>query len=258
MKLYHMSGAGNDFLVCDGRGLTLDYSALAAQLCPQYKTDGFLALEKSEIADFRLLFYNSNGARGEMCGNGARCICRFACELGIAGKAMTVQTDAGIVYGWHMGENQYRVRLNNPSVFDLQRLDHCAYVELGDPGIPHAVKELPGLDWRQKEELLSQARDLRYHNAFPTGANVNFFTRMDESAARILTYERYVEDYTLACGTGSASVAVTLWKQGRLTGDNLTVKNPGGDLEITLETQGDEISALYLTGPAEILNIYDV
>ena len=258
MKLYHMSGAGNDFLVVDGRGLSLDYSSLAARLCSQYGADGFLVLENSEIADFRLLFYNSNGARGEMCGNGARCICRFARELGVAGKAMTAQTDAGIVCGWHMGENQYRVKLNNPSVLDLNRVSDCAYVELGDPGVPHAVVELPGLSWEEKAELLPKAQALRYHNAFPKGANVNFFAPVDENAVKILTYERYVEDYTLACGTGSASVAAVLWKQGRLVGNSLTVKNPGGDLEITLEGQDGTVSALYLTGPADILDIYDV
>ena len=96
MQCWYMSGAGNDFMVIDGRGLTLDYEALAKRLCAITGADGFMAVDHSDVADFRLHFYNSDGSRGEMCGNGSRCICRFAYENGIAGECMTVQTDAGI------------------------------------------------------------------------------------------------------------------------------------------------------------------
>ena len=80
-----MNGAGNDFVVIDGRGLDLDLSALAKRACALKGADGFMALDDSDVADFRLHFYNADGSRGEMCGNGARCICRFGCELGVAG-----------------------------------------------------------------------------------------------------------------------------------------------------------------------------
>ena len=133
MQVWHMSGAGNDFAVIDARGLQLDFEAMAKALCARTGADGFMALDTSESADFRLHFYNSDGSRGEMCGNGSRCICRFAYENGIAGETMTVQTDAGLVYGSRIDENQYRVQLNNPSVLDLQRKENAAYVELGCP-----------------------------------------------------------------------------------------------------------------------------
>ena len=131
MKLYHMSGAGNDFMVMDARGLTVDFSQMATQLCAKYGTDGFMAVDTSNVADFRLHFYNSDGSRGEMCGNGARCICKFAYDQGIAKDEMTVQADAGIVYGWRVAENRYRVKLNNPGIVDLGRKENAAYVELG-------------------------------------------------------------------------------------------------------------------------------
>ena len=88
-----------------------------------------MAVGRSEVADFRLHFYNSDGSRGEMCGNGARCICKFAYDHGIAGEAMTVQTDAGLVPGWRISENLYRIHLNNPSILDLGRKGDIAYAE---------------------------------------------------------------------------------------------------------------------------------
>ena len=80
-----------------------------------------MAADVSDKADFRLHFYNSDGTRGEMCGNGARCICRFGHDIGLAGDVMTVETDAGLVPGWRLDENLYRVKLNNPYVLDLHR-----------------------------------------------------------------------------------------------------------------------------------------
>ena len=94
-----MNGAGNDFMVMDARGGNYDFEALALELCKLTGADGFMATDLSDKADFRLHFYNADGSRGEMCGNGARCICKFAYDLGIAGETMTVQADAGIDVG---------------------------------------------------------------------------------------------------------------------------------------------------------------
>ena len=250
MEIWIMSGAGNDFVVLDARGKDLDLRKLAMELCKKYGTDGLLAADHSETADFRLHFYNADGLRGEMCGNGARCICKFACDTGLAGEHMVIQTDAGPVYGWRLGENQYRVRLNLPGTVDLSRRPDAAYVELGDPGIPHSVTEVPGFRWEDKEALRPRFLEIRHDKAFPKGVNVNFFCFLREDAVQILTYERGVEDFTLACGTGSASVAVVLYQKGLLPGNCLTAENPGGTLEISFEADGSNITALYLEGPA--------
>ena len=257
MKLYHMSGAGNDFLVLDARGRQLDLEALAKKYCAQYGADGFLALDVSEKADFRLHFYNPDGLRGEMCGNGARCICKFARDLGIVGDTMTVETDAGPVYGWYLGGDRYRIRLNLPSVADLRRRPDAAYIELGDPGIPHSVTFLDSLDYSQREALRPYAMELRHDPVFPKGVNVNLCSLLDGSHARLLTYERGVEDYTLACGTGSACVAVTLWLRGQLPAGRLEVENPGGLLTVTLDAK-ENLEAIYLEGPAILLNQYEI
>lgn len=258
MEIFHMSGAGNDFAVLDARGKALDFSTLAKKLCTQLRADGFLALDVSETADFRLHFYNSDGSRGEMCGNGARCICKFAYDNGLAGETMTVETDAGPVYGWRLAENQYRVQLNNPGTVVLHCLPDAAYVELGDPGIPHSVTEYDTLEWADKEKLLPIFMKFRNSTDFPKGVNVNFYRRLSENTVRMLTFERGVEDFTLACGTGSASTAVTLWLQGQLPGGKLTAENPGGTLQITVEGENGIVTGLYLEGPAEIVGKYDI
>lgn len=258
MKVWHMSGAGNDFAVIDARGKALDFSSLAKQLCSRLHADGFMAVDVSNTADFRLHFYNADGSRGEMCGNGARCICKFAYDNGLAGEEMTVQTDAGMVYGWRLGAQQYRVQLNLPGVVDLARRPDAAYVEVGNPGVPHSVTCVPGLAFSQKETLLPRALELRHDPVFPKGVNVNLYDRLDEETVRVLTYERGVEDYTLACGTGSASVAVALWLKGELPGGVLKAENQGGILTVTLTGKNGKVEKILLEGPAEVLEILEV
>ena len=171
---------------------------------------------------------------------------------------MVVQTDAGLVYGWRLGENQYRVKLNNPGILDLNRKPGVAYVELGMPGVPHGVLEVPGLDWDQAEQLRQQAKDLRYDPAFPKGANINMYTWLGENTVRVMTYERGVEDYTLACGTGCGSTAATLWTQGLLPAGVLVCENKGGTLQVTVEGKDREIVSLLLEGPAQVLETYEL
>ena len=257
MKVWHMSGAGNDFMVIDARGLTLDFEDLAKKLCAVTGADGFMAVDYSDKADFKLHFYNSDGTRGEMCGNGSRCICRFAYDMGIAGESMVVEADAGLVPGWRLGESQYRVKLNNPTTVDLDRTPDAAYVELGNPGLPHAVMEIPGLTWDRKPELYETAKALRHHPAFPKGANANLYCWIGDGKVRITTFERGVEDYTLACGTGCGSTATVLWTKGQLPGGHLTLENAGGTLEVTISGENGLVDSLILEGPAEVLKIYE-
>ena len=258
MNVWYMNGAGNDFMVIDARGLELDFDTLSVELCKMTGADGFMAVDHSDKADFRLHFYNSDGTRGEMCGNGARCICRYAYDHGIAGESMVVETDAGLVPGWRLSENQYRVKLNNPGVFDLHRKADVAYVELGNPGVPHAVKEVPGLTFENKAEYWELGKALRHDPAFPKGANANMYTWIGENAVRVLTFERGVEDYTLACGTGTGSTACVLWAEGKLPGGHLIAENQGGTLEVTLEGENGVVTSIMLEGPTQVVREYDI
>ena len=258
MQVWYMNGAGNDFMVMDARGGTYDFESLALELCKLTGADGFMAADNSEKADFKLHFYNSDGSRGEMCGNGARCICRFAHDIGLAGDSMTVETDAGPVPGWRLSDSQYKVQLNNPGILDLCRKGDIAYVELGDPGVPHAVAEYRGDLWADAEKLRVRMETLRHDSAFPKGANVNFYQWIGENEVRVLTFERGVEDYTLACGTGCGSVAVSLWTQGKLPEGRLTAHNRGGTLKVTVSGTAQKVENLLLEGPTEVTKIYEI
>ena len=258
MNCWHMSGAGNDFMVVDARGQCLNFTQMAKDLCKRTGADGFMAIDYSDKADFRLHFYNSDGSRGEMCGNGSRCICKFAYDHGIAAEKMCVETDAGLIYGERLSENRYQVQLNNPGVVDLYRTQSAAYVELGSPGIPHGIVELPKLTWEMAELLRPQAVLLRHTPAFPKGANISFYSWLDDTSVRVLTYERGVEDYTLACGTGCASTAVVLWTLGKLPSGKLTAQCKGGTLTLTIEGTKKQVSRLLLEGSAEVVNTYEI
>ena len=258
MKVWYMNGAGNDFMVMDARGQEYDFEALSKELCKLSGADGFMAVDHSDKGDFKLHFYNSDGSRGEMCGNGARCVCRFAYENGIAGESMVVETDAGLVTGQRLDWELYRVKLNNPGILDLKRKENIAYVELGKPGVPHAVVEVPELRYENKEAYREMAEALRHDPAFPKGANVNLYTWISPEAVRVLTFERGVEDYTLACGTGCGSVAAVLWTQGKLPRGRLIAQNMGGLLSVAVEGTEGEVTSILLDGATEIDKVYDI
>ena len=129
----------------------------------------------------------------------------------------------------------------------------CAYIELGDPGLPHAVVPYPGLDHADRTELLALGRTLRYSATFPKGANVNFYDVNSPQAITELTYERGVEDFTYACGTGSGSTVLALTLMDKVSGRDVAVSVPGGTLRVTIDHDGGAVQAIWLTGPTNIV-----
>jgi len=267
MKFWKMNGAGNDFVIINNMDGAIDpkhYGIIAKTLCERHMSigaDGMMFVEKPHgEADYRMAFYNSDGSQGEMCGNGARCICRFGYETGLAGEVQTVETTAGVVIGQRINERLYRIRLNDPSVLKVNypvELDgtmrECSYVELGNPGIPHAVVPISGLTDFPERLLFDLGRKLRYHEAFPKGANVNFYEITGEDEVFERTYERGVEDFTYACGTGTGSLVSVLTLKGLVSGKNVKVNMTGGQLIIDIDREGDVIRNLYLTGPTNMV-----
>ena len=267
MKFWKMNGAGNDFVIINNMDGAIDpkhYGIIAKTLCERHMSigaDGMMFVEKPHgEADYRMAFYNSDGSQGEMCGNGARCICRFGYETGLAGEVQTVETTAGVVIGQRINERLYRIRLNDPSVLKVNypvELDgtmrDCSYVELGNPGIPHAVVPISGLSDFPERLLFDLGRKLRYHEAFPKGANVNFYEITGEDEVFERTYERGVEDFTYACGTGTGSLVSVLTLKGLVSGKNVKVNMTGGQLIIDIDREGDVIRNLYLTGPTNMV-----
>ena len=262
-----MNGAGNDFIVLNNLTEHLPeeaFPALARQLCERHLSigaDGLIVVDAAQgRGDYRMRFYNSDGSLGEMCGNGARCVCRYGYETGLAGETQTVETTAGIVTGVRISQRLYRVRLNDPSVVKLNcpvEVDGvswpCSYVELGNPGIPHAVVPYPELRTAEENLLRELGRKLRFHPAFPKGANVNFYELTGEDTLYERTFERGVEDFTYACGTGTGSVVTVLTLQGKVSGKAVKVRMPGGELIIDAKRRGSRVERLFLTGPTNIV-----
>ena len=265
MRYTKMHGAGNSFvLIGDLRGELRgeDLSVLALRLCDP-KTgpgaDGMIVVTPPQgDEDFGMLFYNSDGSAGEMCGNGARCLARWGVEHGLARDAgeIRIRAAAGEVRARRVTEELYELRLNDPSVIDLHREaagERCAYVELGEPGIPHAVLEVGEEAFSDMNALRERGRRLRRSPAFPRGANVSFVCPLGEGRVRAITYERGVEDFTLSCGTGCGAIAVSLLLSGRVEGDALSVEMPGGTLSVSLRRCGGGAEDLLLRGPTAVV-----
>ena len=265
MKFWKMNGAGNDFIIVNNieENVPLDqFPNIARTLCERHMSigaDGLLAVEKSDRADYKMLFYNADGSMGELCGNGARCICRYGYENGLAGETQTVETTAGIVTGQRISRRLYKIRLNEPSVLERRDIEvdgvsyECYYVELGKPGIPHAVVPMTDLKNFDEAKLFNLGQKMRYHKAFPKGANVNFFEVIGEDHLFERTWERGVENFTYACGTGTGSVVAVMTLLGKVSGREVKVDMTGGRLIIDVECTGSHIDNLYLTGPTNIV-----
>lgn len=267
MKFWKMNGAGNDFLILNNLEEHLPVEMLpqiARTLCERHLSigaDGLMVVAApTQGGDYKMLFYNSDGSIGEMCGNGARCICRYGYENGLAGEVQTVETTAGPVTGRRIDQRLYKIRLNDPSVIELSHAVEvggisypCSYVELGTPGLPHAVVPYRGLRNAEESDLRELGRGLRWHKSFEKGANVNFYELEGPDEVFERTFERGVEDFTYACGTGTGSTAAVLTLQGKVSGHSVCVHTVGGDLLVDVVRDGSRIRDLFLTGPTNIV-----
>ena len=265
MHFTKMNGAGNDFILLDAiaEPFAIDNApAIARALCDRRRSigaDGLMIVDRAEAdADYRMRFYNSDGSVGEMCGNGARCICRYGYEHGYAGETQRIETTAGLVTGTRIDAKNYRIRLPDPVNLQYLALDvdgkkvGCMYLELGNPGIPHAVVQYPGLREADEQALFEFGRKLRYHPAFPKGANVNFLEKTGENRFYERTWERGVEDFTYACGTGTGASVYALAEKRRC-GDHAEVEVKGGLLIVDIVRDGKKCRDLLLTGPASMV-----
>lgn len=262
IPFYKLQGAGNDFILIDNQELNFASEQLtkfAARICTRRVSVGADTLIAVEAArgsgDFYARFFNADGSEAEMCGNGARCVARWAFETGIAKEKMIIETIAGDVPAERLDKRSYRVQLNSPTVFEGDKVIQIDgksvtvdYVELGDPGIPHLVVHVADLAMTELETILDFARKLRNHPAFEKGANVNFYDLLSDQTVVERTYERGVEDFTLACGTGTGSTAYALTKKGLVKSDPVVIEVLGGQLQVNV-VEND----LYLIGDTNMV-----
>ena len=262
MKFSKLQGAGNDFIIINNMEEKIPVEQLgsvAAQLCRRKRSigaDGLMAVDAPEAGgDFKMRFFNADGSEGEMCGNGARCIARYGWENGLAGEIQHIETMAGMVEARRINTRMYQIRLNDPTTIRLGQKAEIdgkeyffSYVELGDPGLPHAVVELPEFLDMEENALRELGRKLWFYEAFPKGANVNFYAVTESDTVQAKTFERGVEDFTLACGTGAGSIAAALTLSGKVSGRVVRINMPGGSLSVIAECNAGEVTGLYLIG----------
>jgi len=231
-----------------------EFAALVCRRKFSVGADGLILIEDSDQADFKWQFFNGDGSVAEMCGNGARCAARFAYMQGIAPARMRLETLAGIIEA-SVSDINVAIRMTKPRDLQLQRSitvdDAPVSLHSVDTGVPHAVVFVDDIDGMDVCDLGSR---IRHHKAFmPAGTNVNF-VRQQDGALKVRTYERGVEDETLACGTGAVASALVaaMLKQAESPVEIIT---SGGDrLTITFDLE-DGLSAenVFLKGPAHVI-----
>jgi diaminopimelate epimerase len=269
------SGAGNDFIVMDNRDRAIDprkMSAFVAGVCRRHLSvgaDGLIFLEKSRKYDFRWRFYNNDGGEADFCGNGARCVARFAYLKKIAPKAMRFEGAGGVVEAKVDGE-QVTVRVPDPSGVRLHvRLaiasHHRRKTDIGEQagsshegavieghvintGVPHFVYFVSDT---ATAEVIGIGRPIRYHEAFkPAGTNVDFAQVADPHTIKVRTYERGVEDETLACGSGALASALLAALVHKVESPITVVPLSRTPLRVSFQQNGEQLTHLTLTGEA--------
>jgi diaminopimelate epimerase len=263
LHFYKMNGAGNDFIVIDNRDLSisLDEDTIAA-LCDRHRgigADGLLAVEPAEKgADYKFRYYNADGGEAEMCGNGARCFGFFTAHLSGEEKlpsSVSFETIAGTLTAEIIGDD-VRIAMSVPKDLELDtpaRVDGFdATLHFVNTGVPHVVSFVEDLE---NTDVFHHGHAIRNHPHFaPAGTNANFAKVLAPDHISIRTYERGVEDETLACGTGMVASALI---HHLLTGAESPIKVDveGGDtLSIGFEKTGEKTFAnVTLTGPADFV-----
>ena len=263
IQFFKMSGSGNDFIIIDNRRKALKgrrLNRLAATLCTHRLSiggDGLILIEPAKNprkAQFRWRLFNADGTEAEMSGNGARCAARFAFLRKIAPARMTFETPAGPIRAEINGPN---VKIQMPAPQSL-RLDIKIPVEdktyvghFVNSGVPHVVLFVND---PAAAEVVALGRKIRYHELFqPAGANVNFARIQNPRQARMRTYERGVEDETLACGTGAVATGLIAGALGQGTSPMTLRQQSGMPLRVYYRWDGRTFSDVFLEGDARVI-----
>ncbi len=253
LNFFKMVAAGNDFIVADNRrGFITNPASLAKKLCDRkffIGADGLLLLENSKKADVRMRIFNPDGSQAEMCGNGVRCLAKFAFEKKITKNSHSIETLAGTIFAFVRG-GVVKAKMVEPKALRLNvpvRAKGTRHIlNLIDTGVPHAVKVLASVEGADVDGL---GRVLRRHPFFsPRGTNVNFISFGPGALVRIRTYERGVEAETLACGTGSTAGALVAAALKNFKSP-VRVKTQGGEtLKVYFSKKEGRFQEVYLEG----------
>jgi diaminopimelate epimerase len=260
IAFYKMSGAGNDFIIIDNRNQIVtdkDLSGFIASVCRRKMSagaDGLILIEASDKFDFRWRFFNSDGSKAEMCGNGARCAARFAHVIGIAQTTLSFETEAGVVSA-QVNKDRVKVKMPDSSdlklAYPLKLSDRSLEISSINTGVPHAVVMVEQV---ADVDVVTLGREIRRHQTFaPAGINANFVERGHGNTIEIRTYERGVEDETLACGTGAIASAVISASRFKMNSPVDVKTRSGVYLTIHFDAKDGQFSDIYMEGDARII-----
>ena len=251
VKFYKYQGTGNDFIMIDNRSgykMTKKHTAFVKRLCDRkfgIGADGLILLNDKIGYDFEMVYFNSDGNESTMCGNGGRCLIKFAHDLHlIPGKCLFLAID-GPHEGAILEEGVISLKMK-----DVDSLEHYNGKDvILNTGSPHYVRfadNVAGMD------IVTEARRIRYGERFKKeGINVNFVERVSDDEIFVRTYERGVEDETLSCGTGVVASSLAFAQKESIAIERVKVKTPGGRLEVRFSPAGNGYKHVYLIGPAE-------
>ncbi|MFA5297051.1 MAG: diaminopimelate epimerase [Lutibacter sp.] len=250
IHFYKYQGAGNDFIMVDNRSLNFlkDDVNLIHKLCDRrfgVGADGLILLESSKNHDFKMVYFNADGKEGSMCGNGGRCIVAFAKKLNIIKYKTTFEA----IDGQHFAKIEDElVNLQMADVENIEIYDSHVFL---DTGSPHHVNFCDAVSNLDVPKLGSK---IRYGAPyFEVGTNVNFVEQISENSFKVRTYERGVEDETLACGTGVTAVAIAANKTKKTAEERIFIEVLGGNLEVSFKKEGDCYKNVFLKGPAQFI-----
>jgi len=260
IPFFKMSGSGNDFIIIDNRQRIVPEDRLAELIVGSCRrklsvgADGLILIEPADGVDFRWRFFNADGSVAEMCGNGARCAARFAFLHGIADRRMAFDTVAGVIEA-EVGDASVKIRMTDPGALaagipldlDGSTVEACSI----NTGVPHAVVMVDDIE---AVDVVGTGRRIRQHAAFaPAGTNANFVQVTGDGGIFIRTYERGVEDETLACGTGNAAAALVLAATRGLASPIVLNTRSGAPLTIHFDRDGEDFENVFLEGDARVI-----
>ncbi len=263
MQFWKMSGAGNDFILFNNMSRDLfedqtERAQLVLRLCQRGMSvgaDGAIFIEPSSHADFRMRYYNADGGEADTCGNGARCVARFALLQNVAKAQMQIETNAGM-YQAEVFEESVRIEVGNPGearyAIDI-KIDGGpdSLVDFINTGVPHAVLRVIDVDSIPVQEL---GCTIRNHAEFaPEGTNVDFISKNAEGDLRIRTYERGVEAETLACGTGAIAAAIVAQRHDMVQSPVTLITQSGCPLTIHFEPTENGARNVQMQGEARLV-----
>ncbi|NUY82095.1 diaminopimelate epimerase [Flavobacterium sp. MAH-1] len=240
-------GTGNDFVMIDNRSLTFpkNDTELVARLCDRrfgIGGDGLLLLEDDTDSDFKMVYYNSDGNLGSMCGNGGRCLVAFAKNLGLIDDTADFIASDGPHYANVSGGI---ISLQMKDVDTVNVYPNYVFLDTGSPHHIELVDDLKNFD------VFGKGKAIRYGELYgEKGSNVNFVKPEADGSFSVRTYERGVEDETLSCGTGVTAVAIAMYTLGKTTSDRIRLNVQGGQLEVSFSHDKGNFTDVFLIGPA--------